>query len=158
MPPRLRAGWKARAFQYRWQFASFALAAALITIMVSPRLFVLYKTSSTFVPVAVLASTQVGHPQQMVVSFDDNNQKLIVTPLNLAAPATGHSMELWLIAQDRKPESLGLLKPQASTLITLNKTRLAPEVTLAVSLEPTGGSPTGQPTGAVLYAGKIGKI
>src|SRR3546814_7580452 len=99
-----------------------------------------------------------SHPQQMVVSFDDNNQKLIVTPLNLAAPATGHSLELWLIAQDRKPESLGLLKPQASTLITLNKTRLAPEVTLAVSLEPTGGSPTGQPTGAVLYAGEIGKL
>src|SRR3546814_10665475 len=110
--------------------------------MVSPRLFVLDKTSSTFVPVAVLASTQVGHPQQMVVSFDDNNQKLIVTPLNLAAPATGHSLELWLLAQDRKPESLGLLKPQASTLITLNQTRLAPEVTLAVSLEPTGGSQT----------------
>src|SRR3546814_20440480 len=25
MPPRLSAGWKARATQYRWQFASFAL-------------------------------------------------------------------------------------------------------------------------------------
>src|SRR3546814_211533 len=139
MPPRLRADWKARAFQYRWQFASFALAAALITIMVSPRLFVLDKTSSTFVPVAVLASTQVGHPQQMVVSFDDNNKKLIVTQLNLAAPATGHSLELWLIAQARKPESLGLLMPQDSQLSTQNKTRMATEVNPAVSSEPTGG-------------------
>ena len=29
---------------------------------------------------------------------------------------------------------------------------------LAVSLEPLGGSPTGQPTGAVLYQGKLSLI
>jgi anti-sigma-K factor RskA len=28
-------------------------------------------------------------------------------------------------------------------------------VTLAISLEPKNGSPTGQPTGAVLYTGKV---
>ncbi|MGH8599663.1 MAG: anti-sigma factor domain-containing protein, partial [Burkholderiales bacterium] len=31
---------------------------------------------------------------------------------------------------------------------------LAGEVTLAVSLEPAGGSPTGLPTGPILYHGK----
>ncbi|MGY4667666.1 anti-sigma-K factor RskA [Ewingella americana] len=30
-----------------------------------------------------------------------------------------------------------------------------PGSTLAISLEPQGGSPTGQPTGAVLYSGAI---
>ncbi|MCI2809898.1 anti-sigma factor [Eoetvoesiella caeni] len=152
-----RPSWKARTFQYRWQFASFALAVALVTITVSSRLFVPDNTGSMYVPVAVLAATQAGQPQQMVVSFDSNNQKLIVTPFDLEAPETGHSLELWLIAKGQKPESLGLLKPQASTMISLNRTRLAPEVTLAVSLEPAGGSPTGQPTGTVLYAGRIGK-
>jgi len=29
------------------------------------------------------------------------------------------------------------------------------DVTLAVSVEPTGGSPTGQPTGPVVYSGKL---
>ena len=32
---------------------------------------------------------------------------------------------------------------------------LAGADTLAVSLEPAGGSPTGQPTGPILYAGKF---
>ena len=35
---------------------------------------------------------------------------------------------------------------------------LQAEATLAVSLEPPGGSPTGQPTGPVIAAGKLQKI
>jgi anti-sigma-K factor RskA len=32
---------------------------------------------------------------------------------------------------------------------------LGPDATLAVSLEPPGGSPTGQPTGPVIASGKL---
>jgi anti-sigma-K factor RskA len=33
--------------------------------------------------------------------------------------------------------------------------RLTPDATLAISLEPPGGSPTGQHTGPVIAAGKL---
>jgi anti-sigma-K factor RskA len=33
--------------------------------------------------------------------------------------------------------------------------RLKPGATLAVSVEPVGGSPTGQPTGPVILTGKL---
>ena len=142
----------------RWQLVSFALAASLVAALLWPRFLVLNGVDTAPLPVAVLASTQKGSTGQVVVSFDVHTRKLVLTPLNFTAPQTGHSLQLWLIAKDQKPASLGLIGTQASTVIALQPSRLGADVTLAVSLEPPGGSPTGQPTGAVLYAGKIGKI
>lgn len=144
--------------QRGWQFFSFALAASLVVTLFWPRLLVWNGEDIAPRPVAVLASTQVGSAQQMVASFDARHRQLVLTPLNMEVPETGHSLQLWLIAKGQKPASLGLIKAQASTVIALDKDRLGSDVTLAVSLEPAGGSPTGQPTGAVLYAGKVGRI
>ena len=71
----------------------------------------------------------------------------------------GKSYELWLVS-DRfpAPRSLGLIGDSGFTV----EPRLASydpatinSATYAVSLEPQGGSPTGAPTGPVLYAGKL---
>lgn len=70
----------------------------------------------------------------------------------------GRSLELWLLAPDADPVSLGLLPKQG-----VSNVKVAPDVAaalakddekglkLAVSNEPLGGSPTGAPTGKVLY-------
>jgi len=39
--------------------------------------------------------------------------------------------------------------------VALRRKVLAGADTLAVTLEPAGGSPTGQPTGPIVYAGKF---
>ncbi len=66
-----------------------------------------------------------------------------------------HAFELWGIAGG-PPHSLGLLPQQSGEAVALRATRLpAPGGVLAVSLEPAGGSPTGLPTGPVLYLGKV---
>jgi len=66
--------------------------------------------------------------------------------------------ELWLLVPDEAPLSLGLLNDQGSTLLQpsdeLNRL-VQPGLALAVSLEPPGGSPTGVPTGPVLFVGNI---
>lgn len=76
-----------------------------------------------------------------------------------ASPQPGKSFELWLVS-DRfpQPRSLGLIGGSDFT----TRPALAnfdPEVinkaTYAVSLEPEGGSPTGAPTGPVLYVGNL---
>lgn len=67
----------------------------------------------------------------------------------------GRAQELWLIAEGTAPVSLGLLERQGPSRIPVPQ-GLRPALagaTLAVSDEPPGGSPTGQPTGAVLAAG-----
>jgi anti-sigma-K factor RskA len=66
-----------------------------------------------------------------------------------------HAFELWGIAGG-PPRSLGLLPQQPGRAVTLRAARMPPAGgVLAVSLEPPGGSPTGAPTGPVLYQGKV---
>jgi len=66
-----------------------------------------------------------------------------------------HAFELWGIAGG-PPRSLGLLPQQSGRAVTLRAAQIPPAGgVLAVSLEPPGGSPTGTPTGPVLYQGKV---
>lgn len=71
------------------------------------------------------------------------------------------SLELWILPSDKSaPISLGVLPQQGNQQVVINEkiATLLVEGGLAVSLEPIGGSPTGQPTGAVLYQGKLTQI
>jgi anti-sigma-K factor RskA len=76
-----------------------------------------------------------------------------------AESQSGKSYELWALGGGRdKPQSLGLV--DAYLRVPTNKLgRLDPQelrdTIFAISLEPQGGSPTGQPTGPVLYKGKL---
>ncbi|MGH7048504.1 MAG: anti-sigma factor [Stellaceae bacterium] len=66
-----------------------------------------------------------------------------------------HAFELWAIAGG-PPRPLGLLPPRSGSAVALRASRLPPSGSvLAVSLEPPGGSPSGSPTGPVLYQGKV---
>ena len=71
-----------------------------------------------------------------------------------AAPA-GHDYELWALPKGGAPVSLGLLpyrhNAERHTLTARQQQALANATQLAVSVEPSGGSPTGQPTGAVVF-------
>jgi anti-sigma-K factor RskA len=73
------------------------------------------------------------------------------------APA-GKSAQLWMIGNDGVPKPMGLLASHGMSRMTLaanQRGQLAAGVTLAVSVEPAGGSPTGKPTGPVVASGKI---
>lgn len=71
----------------------------------------------------------------------------------------GKSYELWLVHERLGgPKSLGILSNVAFSA-SPRLAAFAPgdiaEATYAVSVEPEGGSPTGLPTGPVVYAGKL---
>jgi anti-sigma-K factor RskA len=72
------------------------------------------------------------------------------------APDT--AWELWMLpGGDKPPVSLGLISTHETQTLTVAE-QLAPRLDeawgLAMSLEPKGGSPTGVPTGPVLYKGQ----
>lgn len=74
-----------------------------------------------------------------------------------AVPAN-RSAQLWAIGKDAAPVPIGLLAGTGPTRVTLSVTQrqlLVEGTTLAVSIEPTGGSPTGAPTGPVVAAGAL---
>ena len=72
----------------------------------------------------------------------------------------GRVLELWLIAGDAPPVSLGVLPKAERTSLIVDETLrgLLNGGVLAISDEPLGGSPTGQPTGDVLATGAITNV
>lgn len=69
-------------------------------------------------------------------------------------PPPGRDHELWMLPRGgAAPVSLGLLPAAGTIVVSLSREQLtvvAASTTLAVSLEPAGGSPTGRPTGPVI--------
>lgn len=93
-------------------------------------------------------------PASFVASISGDGRAVVTRPLANVNVESGRVLELWAAAGTGAPRSLGLIS--ASGASVFGRTRL-PEGTdhLAVSLEPPGGSPTGAPTGPVLYVGKL---
>ena len=93
-----------------------------------------------------------------LLTFDLDKRTLTVRTVR-ADRQPGKTYELWLVS-DRfnSPRSLGVIGNEEFTqraqlanydAVTINR------ATYAVSLEPEGGSPTGAPTGPVLFSGKL---
>lgn len=78
----------------------------------------------------------------------------MVTPWKTMA---GVSLQLWVIPQNGAPRSLGLINETGETKLVLTgmDAKLADGLVFALSKEPPGGSPTGQPTGSVMCKGAI---
>jgi anti-sigma-K factor RskA len=93
-----------------------------------------------------------------LLTVDPQSRTLVVRRVS-ATPEQGRSYELWLISkQFPSPRSLGLVGNEEFTqrpipgnfdIATLRS------ASYAVSLEPAGGSPSGVPTGPVLFSGNI---
>jgi anti-sigma-K factor RskA len=98
-----------------------------------------------------------GQPN-FVAAVTAQGNSLVIVPAALLT-SDPRSYELWLIPSgDTRPRSLGLVQPGQPIRLDIPADlagRITRDATLAVSLEPPGGSPTGQPTGPVIAAGKL---
>ncbi|WP_067097797.1 anti-sigma factor [Marinomonas atlantica] len=85
------------------------------------------------------------------VFVDVDDKQLRIEPLQGSASLEG-DYELWVAIGDGAPMSLGVLDINNVQEISLDVSWLAglSNAHMAISLEPKGGSPTGQPTGPVL--------
>ncbi len=96
----------------------------------------------------------VGAPPPAFLANANTGGRVVLTALSPASVPAGHDLELWVLAPGaQKVASLGVL-PAGGRSVAL-PSMPATGTQLLVSLEPTGGSPTGQPTGPVLYAGTL---
>ena len=95
-----------------------------------------------------------------VAAVSPGGTTLTIVPASLLT-ADQKSMELWLIPDGEKPHSLGLIDPDRPVTVTVPESllpKISSNAVLAVSLEPPGGSPTGQPTGPVIANGKLAAL
>jgi anti-sigma-K factor RskA len=162
-PARRAVFWPAAA-----GISSVAAAALLIFVLLRPiptmpgpaqpgRPAARVAAAPTTMLVAAIDPIAAGTPVTAV--YDRRSGDLRLT---LAALADANrSAELWVIAGDGVPHSLGLLRTSAGSFFTVNadnRTRLAVGAVLAVSLEPIGGSPTGLPTGPIVAKGILAPV
>lgn len=79
---------------------------------------------------------------------------LVLQPIHEVAPGEGRAFELWAVPPQGAPRSLGLVSGRQPT--TVQRAQLLKDTAaFAVSLEPSGGSPTGAPTGPIVSVGKL---
>ncbi|MFJ5284872.1 anti-sigma factor domain-containing protein [Pseudomonas sp. NPDC088429] len=130
--------------------------AAVCSIVVLVFLGSLYnRDDARYTATLLTASAQ---PALKVEAHEDYLQ---VEPLTLAAVDADRSLELWAIPADGKPISLGMIPAGGKGKVELSEAQrglIGQPIALAVSLEPKGGSPTGQPTGPVLYQGALAAL
>ncbi len=146
--------WERLAF-WRWTTVGAACTAGLALILLA--VGISSPPTTTAVPrVAALSAT--GQAPSWLVTLDADERRLEARPAAGITVAPGRTLELWLVPADGAPRSLGLLDAAALSVFALDSDAvemLARMPALAVSLEPEGGSPTGTPTGPVLYQGVL---
>ncbi|MGH8750636.1 MAG: anti-sigma factor [Burkholderiales bacterium] len=111
---------------------------------------------------ALLSDPKTQQPV-LLVSAQRNSPELTIKALSTQVIAADQSLELWALpaAEGKAPKSLGLVAVSGVTRLKLQQAadqQLGNVPALAISLEPKGGSPTGLPTGPVLYVGKWLKL
>lgn len=113
--------------------------------------------------VVVMNDLQTRNPAMTVSWEPDKPGKRVmrIRVIGHADMAPGTAWELWMLpGEDQKPVSLGLITTHDSQTVVVPEAlaaKLDQAQGLAMSVEPAGGSPTGLPTGPVLYAGQCVK-
>lgn len=133
-----------------------ATAAALAVVAFLPSTSAPTPAPAPVIGEAILASTRLEAPNGQVVfvvTLDATNRRVVVTPIG-ADGAPGHSHELWLLPKDGQPVSLGVMPSDGAAAMPAIEA-LSADSALAISVEPEGGSPTGQPTGPVVAQGQL---
>ncbi|WP_293880318.1 anti-sigma factor [Sphingomonas sp.] len=95
-------------------------------------------------------------PAVVMVGYDGSTGRMMIAPNALNA-GSGDA-ELWIIPEDGKPRSMGIIDvkaPAGHSVPMERRTFVHPGATFAITLETRGGSPTGLPTGSIIASGKI---
>jgi anti-sigma-K factor RskA len=144
----------------RWWRASTlaATAAAMVLGVVAlqkPRT-IIERVPAAQQASAPMVAVLTGKKGFVTVSFDPASGRMTSAVAGLDIGE--HSPELWVIPVDGKPRSMGVMNasaPSWAKVPIIASSVMVAGVTIAVSVEPVGGSPTGQPTGPVILTGKL---
>ncbi|AFL48679.1 anti-sigma-K factor RskA [Sinorhizobium fredii] len=144
--------WNSLSF---WRSLAIASVAAVTVLVIA--LAGLFGGGSGGRPLVADLAGQ-GNAIGFVALFDVGSGRLRLTPV--AARQDGEkSLEFWLLRGNDPAISLGVL-PQSGEgefrVPPAMRTKITEGSTLAVSVEPRGGSPTGSPSGPYLARGSAG--
>ncbi len=135
--------------------ASIVAAACVVLLVTRPPQATIPPVSAGYMASSIQQDNGVT---DWTATMDLEHARMVVVPVTPVSFAPGRAPELWLIPAGQKPIAVGVIAPDKPITLALDRAilaRLGPTAVLAVSVEPIGGSPTGQPTGAVIAKGAI---
>lgn len=138
-------GWSGVNF---WRVLSGGLAAALVAVVVTGQQF-----GPEAPPTMAVLQDDQARAGLVVATMPDGAMRVHALA-SLARPQAGRVFELWGLPASGAPRSLGLLTAEGR-MVQPRDVDTAGFTGLAVSVEPTGGSPTGTPTGPVILSGTL---
>jgi len=135
-----------RALRFWKAFSALASIAVLL-------LGTMLRLAPSEAPMVVVLRATQGN-ELLVAGLSPNRRELSIQPLQPVALKPETALALWALPKSGPPSSLGLVSAKRLTALS-KRTLPADTKALAVSLEPAGGSPTGAPTGPVLFVGDL---
>lgn len=137
-----------------WRALSGVATVAALALLVH-----LQQPAPVAVPIVVVlgANPQVDRTVQarFVASLSPDGRSLVLRPVDAPPLTAQQTLELWAVPPSGAPRSLGLVRADGATTV-LRAQLLSDTAAFAVSVEPSGGSPTGAPTGPIVSLGPLG--
>ncbi|MDR6820825.1 anti-sigma-K factor RskA [Neorhizobium sp. 2083] len=141
--------WNSAGF---WRWLSVGMSLIAIAALVYASGIMGPSTGST--PLLAELSAP-GNAVNMLATYDPAGGRMRIVPV-AAGKRDEKSLELWLVPSRGSPLSLGVFPAGTSGELVIPpelREDLAEGATLAVTLEPFGGSPTGRATGPIVASG-----
>ena len=141
-----------RRSRNRWRTGAIvmgALAAGFAAVSIDH----LLKTPREAVGSYVAVVNRTGDQPALIIRVDLATRTVFVRPVATNVPQ-GHSLELWYIGNHLAPKSMGLVD-KIDRSISLPEGAPIEKANFAVTVEPPGGSPSGAPTGPIVYSGQL---
>ncbi|MES2712521.1 MAG: anti-sigma factor [Pseudomonadota bacterium] len=130
-----------------WSFGATAVAGSLAAIL-------LVRPAA---PPERLMTVLLSSQDQSAWVVEGDRGGLRLAALNPRAAPPDRALQLWALPQGATaPTSLGLI-PRESGQIRVSPSQIIPTpgMLIEITLEPPGGSPTGRPTGPILFIGRL---
>ncbi|MGE0660989.1 MAG: anti-sigma factor [Reyranellaceae bacterium] len=146
---RQRAGlWNSLRF---WRLGGLASAAACLVLAIG--LVVLSGRPAPAPVVIAVLEAQDSTPGAIVEAYADGSIRLV--PLTDIPVPPGRALQVWTLwDRERGPVPLGLLDSARRAVLNVEGQPVPrPQQLYEITLEPDTGSPTGRPTGPILYKG-----
>ncbi|WP_426956772.1 anti-sigma factor [Muricoccus radiodurans] len=128
-----------------WAIGATAVAAGLATLL-------LVRPPETERMMTVLLTSR-DQPAWVVEAAGG---ELRLAGINARPTEPGRVQQLWALPPGATaPTSLGLIPSDGRQTYSTTAIRPVPGMLIEISLEPPGGSPTGRPTGPILFIGRL---
>ena len=152
VPKLLEKGWAKRT----WMGLAMGFGVLAASLLVS--LVMVVQQPCPGAPSAAQLAAVLKGPDGHSAVLTVHRDRLVLTAVGPATAPSHKSFELWMLPRQGQPQAVGLVQLGSSDTLRLPAPALlalASAKGFAISVEPAGGSPTGQPTGPITYVGDV---